>query len=95
MFEQPAAARFVTAKLWKEFVSPQPDAREVERIAGRFRASGYDIAVVVRELLLADAFWDDAIDFRQLYATVARDWWGVNPETVVRGDFEPLRLLRT
>jgi uncharacterized protein (DUF1501 family) len=34
-------------------------------------------------------------DFRQLYATVARDWWGVKPETVVRGDFETLPLLRT
>ena len=34
-------------------------------------------------------------DFRQLYAAVARDWWGVNPETVVRGRFEPLRFLKT
>jgi uncharacterized protein (DUF1501 family) len=33
-------------------------------------------------------------DFRQLYATVAGDWWGVKPETVVRGEFEALRLLR-
>jgi uncharacterized protein (DUF1501 family) len=33
-------------------------------------------------------------DFRQLYATVARDWWGVNPETVVRGRFEPVAFLR-
>jgi uncharacterized protein (DUF1501 family) len=34
-------------------------------------------------------------DFRQLYATVAQDWWGVPPETVVRGKFEPVRFLRT
>ena len=34
-------------------------------------------------------------DFRQLYATVARDWWGVNPEDVVRGRFEPLKFLKT
>ena len=34
-------------------------------------------------------------DFRQLYATVAQDWWGVNAETVVRGRFEPLKFLRT
>ncbi len=34
-------------------------------------------------------------DFRQLYATVARDWWGVPPEQVVRGRFEPLGFLRT
>ncbi len=34
-------------------------------------------------------------DFRQLYAGVARDWWGVNPESVVRGSFDALRFLRT
>ena len=34
-------------------------------------------------------------DFRQLYATVAKDWWGVNPETVTRGNFETLKFLRT
>ncbi len=33
-------------------------------------------------------------DFRQLYATVARDWWGVKPDTVVRGQFEPVKFLR-
>jgi uncharacterized protein (DUF1501 family) len=34
-------------------------------------------------------------DFRQLYATVARDWWGVSPELVTRGKFEPVRFLKT
>lgn len=34
-------------------------------------------------------------DFRQLYATVAKDWWGVNPDTVTRGHFEPLKFLKT
>jgi uncharacterized protein (DUF1800 family) len=57
ILRQPAAARFVTAKLWKEFVSPQPDANEVERIAAVFRADGWNIAALVRELLLTDAFW--------------------------------------
>jgi uncharacterized protein (DUF1501 family) len=34
-------------------------------------------------------------DFRQLYATVAKDWWGVKPEVVVRGSFDALKLIRT
>ena len=34
-------------------------------------------------------------DFRQLYATVAQDWWGVNPERVTRGHFDPIKFLRT
>jgi uncharacterized protein (DUF1501 family) len=34
-------------------------------------------------------------DFRQLYATVAEQWWGVNAEAVVRGKFESLKFLRS
>ena len=60
MLEQPAAARFVVAKLWREFVSPVPDEVQVERIAQRFRASGYDISTAMRGLLLTDAFWADS-----------------------------------
>ncbi len=60
MLEQPAAARFITAKLWKEFVSPQPDEQAVAVIALHFRASKYDLATVLRELLLSDAFWSQA-----------------------------------
>lgn len=33
-------------------------------------------------------------DFRQIYATVARDWWGVDPQSVVRGTFDGLGFLR-
>ena len=34
-------------------------------------------------------------DFRQLYATVAQQWWGVNAENVVRGRFDTLAFLRS
>jgi uncharacterized protein (DUF1501 family) len=34
-------------------------------------------------------------DFRQLYATVAEQWWGVKSEAVVRGKFDTLKFLRT
>jgi uncharacterized protein (DUF1501 family) len=34
-------------------------------------------------------------DFRQLYATVAQQWWGVKAEDVVRGRFEALSFLRS
>lgn len=33
-------------------------------------------------------------DFRQMQATVAKGWWGVNPELVVRGKFDQLPLLK-
>jgi uncharacterized protein (DUF1800 family) len=57
LLKQPSTAQFVTAKLWREFVSPNPDPQDVARIAGHFRASNYDIKVVLRDLLTDDAFY--------------------------------------
>ncbi len=58
LLARPQTAIFITGKLWREFVSPTPDPAQVARIAGIFRASGYDIRAVLRALLLTPAFWD-------------------------------------
>jgi uncharacterized protein (DUF1800 family) len=55
--EQPACATYITAKLWREFVSDQPDPREVERLAGMFRTSGYQIKPLLRGLFTSAQFW--------------------------------------
>ncbi len=55
--DQPACARYLTAKLWREFVSDEPDAREVDRLAADFRNSGYQIAPLLRGLLTRPQFW--------------------------------------
>ena len=57
LLAQPATAEFITAKLWREFVSPDPNPREVKRIAQAFRSSNYDIRIALRGVLLSDAFW--------------------------------------
>ncbi|HZE90386.1 MAG TPA: DUF1800 domain-containing protein [Rhizobacter sp.] len=57
MLAQPAAARFIAGKLWREFVSPTPDAAALDRIAQRFRDGGWHIDSALRDLLLSDAFW--------------------------------------
>jgi uncharacterized protein (DUF1800 family) len=57
LLTQPATAEFVTRKLWREFVSPDPDEGEVRRIAARFRDSRYDIKVALQALLTSDAFY--------------------------------------
>ncbi|WOB06266.1 DUF1800 domain-containing protein [Piscinibacter gummiphilus] len=57
MLDQPAAPRFIVSKLWREFVSPVPDAKVVEPVAQRFRESGWRTDVALRELLLSPAFW--------------------------------------
>ena len=50
-------AQFITRKLWREFVSPDPDEAELKKIASRFRDSRYDIKVALYDLLTADAFY--------------------------------------
>ncbi|MEY4425923.1 MAG: hypothetical protein RL535_221 [Pseudomonadota bacterium] len=34
-------------------------------------------------------------DFRQIYTTVAQQWWGVNSDVVVHGRFDGIRFLRS
>ncbi|AIU25771.2 hypothetical protein LV28_03755 [Pandoraea pnomenusa] len=58
LLARPETATFVTGKLWREFVSPTPDPQQAARVANAFRASGYDIRVALRALLLTPSFWD-------------------------------------
>jgi uncharacterized protein (DUF1800 family) len=57
LLAQPQTAELITRKLWREFVSPDPDDAEVRRIARRFRDSHYDIKVALYALLTSDAFY--------------------------------------
>ena len=52
LLAQPASAEFIVRKLWREFVSSQPDEARVKTIAAQFRAGGWNIAQPVRALLL-------------------------------------------
>ena len=52
LLQQPATARFIVTKLWREFVSSQPDAKRIDTIADAFRASGYQIPVALRGILM-------------------------------------------
>jgi len=57
LLAQPGTSVFVTTKLWREFVSPEPDAAEVRRVAQIFRGQNHDITAALRALLMSDAFW--------------------------------------
>jgi len=57
LLAQPEASRFVVGQLWKEFVSPTPDAAEVERLARVFRDADYELTPVLRALFMSDAFY--------------------------------------
>jgi len=60
LLAEPQTAETIVRKLWQEFVSPKPDAREVVRIAAEFRKSDYDIRLPLRQLLASDAFYAEA-----------------------------------
>jgi len=57
LLDQPATAEFITAKLWREFISPTPDPRAAKRLAAVFRASHYEIKPLLRAMLTSDAFY--------------------------------------
>ena len=57
LLARPETAQFITRKLWREFVSMTPDEAEIAKLAERFRASGYDIAKLMRAMLTSEAFY--------------------------------------
>ncbi len=61
LLAQPDTARFVCAKLWREFVSDTPDDAALDGVAERFRASGYEIRAALAALFSTEAFWSDRV----------------------------------
>jgi uncharacterized protein (DUF1800 family) len=57
ILNRPETAQFITQKLWREFVSPDPDEKEVKRMAAIFQESGYSIGKLMRVMLSSDAFY--------------------------------------
>lgn len=61
LLTQKRTARFVTEKLWREFVDMQlPAEAEIERVASVLRGARYEIKPALRALFLSDAFWAPA-----------------------------------
>lgn len=60
LLERPETGRLIVAKLWREFVSPTPDAAVVERWAQDFRTSRYEVKPLMKAILTSDAFWAPA-----------------------------------
>ena len=57
LLANPRTAEHVSAKLWREFISPVPDEGEVKRLGAIFRSAGYEVKPLVRALFLSDSFW--------------------------------------
>ena len=57
LLARPETAQFIAAKVWREFVSPLPDLKEVARWAATFRGAGYEVKPLLKAALTSDAFW--------------------------------------
>jgi uncharacterized protein (DUF1800 family) len=57
LLARPETAVFISSELWTEFVSPTPVPDELRPIADAFRASHYEIKVLLRGLFLTPSFW--------------------------------------
>ncbi len=60
ILEQPAAATFLTTKIYRFFVNDTPDPARVAPLADAFRRSGYDIQDLLERMFSADWFYDPA-----------------------------------
>jgi uncharacterized protein (DUF1800 family) len=58
ILEQPAAATFITTKLYCFFVHEVPNPAHIAPLAASFRQSGYDVAALLEALLGAAWFYD-------------------------------------
>jgi uncharacterized protein (DUF1800 family) len=59
IFQDPRVSIYITEKLWREFISPTPDPKEVERLAAVLRDNDYEIKPLLREILLSPAFREE------------------------------------
>ena len=60
LLQQPATGEFIVSKLWREFVSPDPDATAVKQLAATWRTVNYEMKPLLRAMFLSDAFWSQA-----------------------------------
>ncbi|MDQ2767330.1 MAG: DUF1800 domain-containing protein, partial [Gemmatimonadota bacterium] len=57
LLARPETAEFLSTKLWREFVSRNPDPREVARWASILRDARYELKPLMRAILTSQAFW--------------------------------------
>lgn len=60
ILEQPATSKFMVTKLWLEFISPNPNPDEVQRLAILFKEHNYEMKPLLKALFLTKAFTNPA-----------------------------------
>ena len=70
IFQQPAAASYVPAKLWSYFVEDEAPPAIVNELAKSFAASGFRIEPLLREIFLSAAFYDGTVMRNQIKSPI-------------------------
>ncbi len=70
LFEQKAAAEYVPSKLWVYFVEDEAPQAIVKDLAATFRAGGFRLEPVLREIFLSRAFYDATVIRNQIKCPV-------------------------
>lgn len=60
LYRHPRFAEYQVERLWRTFISPEPDAQQVQRWSAQFRQDQYSLAKLLRLMLNSDAFWSAA-----------------------------------
>lgn len=60
IFGKPEAARFMAKKLWEFFVYDNPSDAAIDALAATFRKADYQIAPLLREILLSREFYSES-----------------------------------
>ncbi|GEP90441.1 Uncharacterized conserved protein, DUF1800 family [Chitinophaga terrae (ex Kim and Jung 2007)] len=61
LLEQPQTATFITRKLYRFFVADDADEEKVAQLSKKFYQSGYDIRSLMKEIFMADWFYDGSL----------------------------------
>ena len=98
LLKQPACARFVVGKLYRNFISEneQPPDSLLEPLADQFRKSDYDIAALMRTMLSSQHFFS-AYAYRQRIKSPVEFVLGAARATVevtIDGDFQDQHILQ-
>ena len=70
ILEKPAAAEFITRKIYRYFVHPKVDEPRVQLLAKAFYQSNYDIAFLMRTIFSGDWFYSPENQGRKIKALV-------------------------
>src|SRR4029077_10682164 len=57
LVRHPSTARFISTKLARHFVSDEPPAALIDRMAATFRSTDGDIRAVMTTLVMSPEFW--------------------------------------